>query len=709
MSEESTLEERSEQKGEDRQVAIRLSEIKLARKTEADWRKDAEVALTTYRSQKKVADDLERKDSFNILWANTEIKRQAVYNNVPRADIRKRYDRRDPLAKAVSEMLEKCVEYAMDCGDTDRTLIAAVNDMLLPGRAITRVKYEVKFDTDEDEKGEEVETDRKSGEKVLPEQVQWDDFVRGPGRTWKEVTWIAFEHRLEKSEVKKRFPEFADQLDYNYSAAGEGADLDKTDDRVFKQAVVFELWDKSDRKVYWIAQSYKDSFLDVQDDPLELVNFWPIPEPMRAIEDSSSLIPITEYSQYIILAKELELICKRRTKIIDALRVRGVYDSTIAEMSKVFESSDNDFIPAENLSRLIESGGLEKAIWMLPIDRLIAVYQILGQQRADLVGQIYEITGISDIVRGNTNPNETLGAQQIKASYGNMRIDRQRSAVQKYARDLIRLMVEVMADKFSRETFSAMSGMNFPTQMEKAQAQQVVAVAQMQAQMNPQMAQQMQGQAAEAQKVLARPSWEDIESVLESDLMLEYRVDVETDSTIAADQQKEQQSMTEFMTGMGQFFKYASDGINSGMLTKKLADMTMAAIVRRFKLGRDIEDELDAGLEQPQQVNPAQQAQQQAQQQEAQAAQAKAQAEAQKQQFELQKMQIETQAKEREANIEAQLEHMKLQTEAQKVKLQEYEAMIEQSRLSMQAEYDQQAHKMKMQETIVTGMTNGDS
>lgn len=700
MSDVETLETRSSEKGEDRQVMLRLQEIKLAKKAEKDWRKDAEKAILAYRSQSRTDDQVSQKETFNILWANTEIKRQAVYNNPPRPDIRKRHQQRDLIGKTISELMEKCVTYVIDCEDLDGDLIAAVNDMLLPGRAVTRVKYSSVFVKGEDGK----ETDEIESERVTTEQVQYCDLTVGPGKTWHDVPWIAFEHDLTKDEVKKRWPEFADSLTY-----GDDKDGDDKDDpeSVFKKAEIYEVWDKDERKVYWIAPSYKDKFLEVSDDPLELKDFWPIPEPLRAIEDSTSLIPITEYSQYYILAKELEIVSRRRNKIADALRVRGVYDSTIAEMDKVFESADNEFIPAENLSRLIEAGGLDKAIWMLPIDKLISVYQILGQQRADLIGQIYEITGISDIVRGDTNPNETLGAQQIKASYGNMRIDRQRTAVQKYARDLIRLIVEVISDKFSRETLALMSGMNFPTAQQKQQAQMSLQSIQMMSQGNPQLQQQMQGQIKQAQEILAKPSWDEIEQVLKSDMMREYRIDVETDSTIAADQQKEQQNVTEFLNAMGQFFRYASDGVNSGMIDGKIAKMTMASVVRKFKMGRDIEEEIDAAIENPQE-NPAQQQAQQAQQAEQQAAQQKAQveqmkadAQKQKQDFELQKMQMEQAANANEARIQQELDQAKLNVEAQKLQLKEYEAVIEQSKLGMQAQYDAAKHEQKMAETMI--------
>ena len=697
MSEQATMDDLPSGKDNGAKVKRWLSEIDLATKAEKDWRKDAEKALLAYRGQVKVDDSGGTKEVFNILWSNTEIKRQAVYNNPPRSDIRRRHRDKDGVGKAISELLERATSYAIDCQNVDGVLIAAVNDMLLPGRAITRVRYK-------SETTGEGEEEAIAYEEVIPEQVQYDDFIRGPGKTWGEVRWIAFCHKMRKSEIKTKFPDFAEKIEYDVADTGDGKDLDKTDETVFKRAEIYEIWDKDELKVYWLCKTFKDDFLDVQDDPLEMRDFWPIPEPLYAIESSTSLIPITEYSQYEILAKELEIITRRRNRIASALRVRGVYDSTLAEMGKIFESEDNDFIPAENLSRLIEGGGLEKAIWMLPIEKLVVVFQVLGQQRQELIGQIYEITGISDIVRGDTNPNETLGAQQIKASFGNMRIDRQRRAVEKYARDLIRLMVEVMADKFSPETLEQMTGMDFPTGIEKQMAQQALQAMQVQAQqfqaaqqpMPPQMQQMMQ----EAQQIASKLSWDEIDAVMKSDVMREYRVDVETDSMIAADLQQDQKNMTDFMNGMGMLFKFSADGINSGMITPEIGKKVMASFVRKFKLGKEVEDELEAMISQPPQQgpNPQQQAEQAKMQGEQQKAQMQMQMLQQKAQAEQAKLQAEVQAAQQQAAIDVQ----KAQADAQ-IEKQRLGTEIE--RLNMSMAEAQAKHAMTMEKIAANGNT----
>lgn len=724
---ENTVDVRPDQsKGEDAQVQHWLSEIRLAEKAEDGWRQDAKHALKVYRSQ-GIEDTASsgthtRKDVFNILWANTEIKRQALYANLPIPDIRRRHKDKDPLGKAVSELLERCVTYTLDCQEVHTDLVAATLDCLLPGRAITRIRYkahlsEVESEPDPEQSQEAAAEAEKrvDYEEAQTEQVQWDDFIRGPGKTWDEVSWICFIHKLTKQEVKARWEKFADDINYDVVPAsddGQKSALDKTDDTVFKRATVYELWDKESRKVYWLNKGYSDAFLEIDDDPLELKQFFPVPQPLYAIEDPATLVPQTEFSKYSALTEELEILTRRINRIVNALRVRGVYDGRLkGELEKLMRSSDNELIPADSVAAILGpngSGGLEKAIWMLPIEQLAKVYQILTQQRNQLIGQIYEVTGISDIIRGESEASETATAQKIKANFGSMRLERQKQAVQRYARDVIRLLVEVIAEHFSRETLSLMSGMNFPTMLDRQAAQQQMQMAQMRMQMlqvtgmaeqGAQEIQQLQQQMQQLQAspAVAGPVWEEIEEVLHSDFLREYRVDIETDSTIAVDQQRDQQVLTEFMNGMGQFTRYAGEAMSTGLLAPGAAKAMMVAFARKFKLGREVENELEQMEPPKQQANPeAEKAQAEVQKQ-----QAQLQMDREKHQMDMERETQQLQAEREKASLEIQVERQKAQTELAK----DREALaLERERMAMQrasmatkSQYEQESHTRKME------------
>src|SRR6185312_6467878 len=75
----------------------------------------------------------------------------------------------------------------------------------------------------------------------------------------------------------------------------------------------------------------------------------------------------------------------------------------------------------------------------------------------------YQLSGISDIMRGATEAEETLGAQQLKSQYGSVRVRDKIDELQRVARDVARIVPEIASDKFSQKTLLDMSMMEIPT------------------------------------------------------------------------------------------------------------------------------------------------------------------------------------------------------------------------------------------------------
>jgi hypothetical protein len=665
---EGTVEDKKQEKGEDGNVRRWLKEIDLSERTEKDWYSAVRNLLKVYNGDSfRDQEHTKRKETFNILWSNVETKRPSLYNSLPRPDIRRRFRDENPLGKVVSELLERCASFTIEDG-FEEEVVAGVNDMLLPGRAVTRLNYVPT-----------IEEEEVVYQEITFAQVQWDDFRRGAGRRWTEVPWVAFRHKFTKDQFKARFPDFVDNVTFTESAGEQDDNLDKTDKTdktIFKRTDVWEIWDKEEKEVVFISTSYKDKALETQDDPLGFRNFFPVPRPMYAIESSTSLIPTAEYTMYETLAKELELITNRLNRIIDGLRLRGVYDASLSEIEKLFDEQDNGFIPAEDISRLVETGGLDKAIWMLPIREMAEVLTHLYARRDSLVQEIYQITGISDLQRGQTKAEETLGAQQLKADFGSQRLQRQQREVQRYIRDLIRMATELIAENFSPEMLSQMSGMQFPTAEQKqAQMQEWQAAAAM-AQQN------QQPPPPQPEDV---PSWDDIMGVLKSDVLRAFLVDIETDSTIQAQQQQDEESITKLLTGIVQFMQGMGPVIESGVMSMEAGKAIMMASVRRFRLGREVEDALEQmGAEHQEQANP-----------EDQAAQAEMQMKQQEMQANMQMSQAENQAKMQEL----QMQTAQMQQEAQYAAAEHQQKMQE---LGLKRQAAMEKHQMDMQKIRAT-------
>lgn len=647
-------------KGKEGVVHRWMMELDLASKQEKDWRQNAEDVIQRFRADEK--EDEHKPDQFNILWSNTEVMRPVLYNSTPLPDVRRRFRDEDDTGKDAAKIMERAVSSALDMFDFDHVMNLAVLDLLLPGRAVTRVRYEptieevqpepypaepigmdergipVYADDDMDENGmvrmvQDPPFDRITDQVVYTEPVHWKDFRHGPGGNWQEVEWIAFRHLLTRDQLRERFPQKGGKVELDYTP--DDMDDDKVNDmddpHVFKRAVVWEVWHKPSRKVIWLAPSYKEAPLREDDDPLELLNFFPIPRPIYAIETSDSLVPVELFRLYKDQAKELDRLTRRINRIIEGLKVRGVYDSTLSVMGELMDADDNQMMPSrdESLALMQQAGGLDRAIWIFPIDRIASVLTVLYEQRSAVIQTIYEITGLSDILRGQSDPRETKGAQEIKAQTSSRRLRKMQREVQRYVRDLIHMMAEVISEHFQADMISAMTG------------------------------EEVSGE---------------VEQLLRNDLSRQFRIDIETDSTISADERYDQESLITLLDGISRYVGTIGPVVEQGYMTGQSAVQLLESIVRHFRLGRKIEDAFEENERQMQEGGQQQQRQDpetmkaeaeiQRQNQEFQAEQQRKQAEFQQEQ---QRKDAETQAEMRrkDAETEARLENERRKTEAQ--------------------------------------------
>lgn len=635
------------------EVARWCMELELADKVEKDWRGRAEKNVERYRNG-AVSD--RSRARFNILYTNVQTMSAALYSDTPRPDVRRRYYDEDPVARVAAEVIERACSYQIDQANIDATIGACIDDGLITGRGVLRLRYEAEMvptapgqeeaETPESEAAEadgvspdpieaEASDDQPPSEviadqRVWFELVQWDDFRRGSGRQWSDVQWVAFRHLFTRDEAIDEFGQVAEGVTLDWAPKGyEKRESRDNEESLFKRMTVWEIWDACKRRIIWIAPSFKDRPLRESDDVLRLRAFFPIPMPFYANAPVGELVPVDDYSQYAAQAEELDRLTTRIGKLINGIKLRGIYDASIEEFQLLLgpSSTDNDLVASKGVTAAMQAGGLDRAVWMLPIDMAVAVLAQLVQQRELTKQVIFEISGISDILRGNASgPLKTATEQSIKAQWGSLRLQRRQRDVQRLARDLVRLMAEVIAEHFDPMVLTQMTGR----------------------QVTPEVMQ-----------------------LLRSDAMRRFRVDIETNSTIAADEQAERDGLTELMaaiTSMGQGLPAA---VQSGFISADAAKALAGAVVRRARLGRIVEDAIDGDAnrpQQPQQPDPAAQAEQakaQREQMQAQAEQAKAQAELQRIQMQAQADQQRYQMKLREMQVEHEMKMAELRATAQ--------------------------------------------
>ena len=558
------------------EVAFWLKEIEACRKREKDYRKDGERILDIYEGKKK------ETVPFNILYSNTETLMPALYSAVPRPVVQRRFKDDDPLgkeaAKAGSRVLEFLLDTNVDGYETfDEGMKAGVLDALLPGRGVTCVKYDATMTGDDEYKDSEL---------VCLESKTWDRVFFGYARKWSKVPWIAYEEHIDRKEAVRLFGEdITKQIEFTSSEEDEREKEENKGE--IKTAVVYQIWDKDGgKKVRWVSPAYKDGYLKVIDDPMQLTGFYNCIKPMQFLEKTSSITPVSLYTLYENQATELNRLTIRINRIIEAIKARGAYDSELGEtLSEIMKGDDNTLVPTDKSSSLAAEKGLDNAIWFMPLEQLIVVLQQLNVARENCKQVIYEITGIADIMRGATNASETLGAQQIKQSWGTLRLKRLQREVQRYARDLLRVMLEVAATKFSPDTWAKMTGLPFLTDQQVMLRDQLMMAAQQAGQMSPETQAQMQ-------QLTSVPAWQEILSLLQNDTQRAYRIDIETNSTVEPEAVEDQKNITELMTAIGQYLNGVGPLVAQGVLPFETAQSMLLAITRRFRFGNEIEDQI---------------------------------------------------------------------------------------------------------------------
>lgn len=98
---------------------------------------------------------------------------------------------------------------------------------------------------------------------------------------------------------------------------------------------------------------------------------------------------------------------------------------------------------------------------------------------------------------------------------------------------------------------------------------------------------------AQMQQLQAQPTWEDAVQLMREDGQRGFRVDIETDSTISGDQAADQEAITELLTGITTFWNGVAPALESGYITVDAVKSLTLAAVRRFKLGKVVEDTID--------------------------------------------------------------------------------------------------------------------
>jgi hypothetical protein len=634
-----------------------------------------------------------RARQYQIFWSNIQQLQSAIYAKPPKAVVNRRYRDPDPIGRVATDILERSVNFTLDTGGYDTTFRRVRDDFLLYGRGVARVYYEPEYDTsgslEEDisdakdiGKGdardsygqanagygdrepqsmaskavvsapsEPVEEDAQTiaFENVKIRFVHRADFLHDPARTWEEVSWVAFRAFMTKDELTERFSkEIADAISSSSDNEGYDGNEGKGEGSYGEvepssKAAVWEIWDKTGDRVLWVARGYPE-VLEEGPPYLNLDGFFPCPPPVYGTLTNDSLVPVPDSVFYQDQIEEIDQLTARIGALTDALKLVGFYPAGPSgegapEIELAFSAGfENKMIAVQSWAAFKEGGSGGAPVVFLPIEMVGKIIEGCVKLRQQLVDDIYQITGMSDIMRGASDPRETEGAQQLKAQFGGIRIRDKQAEVARFCRDIVRLVGQIIASCCQPSTVEKMTNIKLPTQQDvmmeamkyKAQLTPIIQRYQYQVQqaqmsqqgaMGPQQSpQSMQGPPGPQQAPVSQrgqppqqpsvppppqippppnlgPTEEDVFGLIRDNVQRLFRIDIEAESTITGDESKEKQDRIQLIEAATKFMEAWGPLVQVNPVLAPLAGELLKFGTRAFRVGRSLEEIIEETVE----------------------------------------------------------------------------------------------------------------
>ena len=557
--------------------------------------------------------EMARDREFQMFWANVEVLKPSIYAKAPVPVVVPKFKDRRPLYQAASEMMERCCVVSFDLAHINDLMLLVRDDTVMYSRGVAWCRYE---DGDADS--------YYAYEKVCVDHKNRRDFLHSLSRSWREVTWVAAASYLTRAQARKRFHKYSGDCyqEAEYKVDRDAEEIGGTDKR--ERAKFWEIWDKNEQRVVWVAEGCED-ILDEDDPHLQLEGFFPCPKPAYATVQPGSLIPVPEAMQYKDQLNEVNTLTGRIHALSEALVMKGFYPAGGGELAEAIETAVKIntpgvvMVPVSNWAAF--GGSKETIIWM-PIAEIATTVTQLVMIRKQTIDDIYQITGLSDIMRGSTDARETLGAQQLKTQFGSTRIRDKQQELIRIARDLVGISSEIITEVFKEKTMIEMSQTQIPTKamqeqqireiqqqmlMQRQQIEQVKAdprYAQA-TQANPEAAQQLDAEAQRAldagqsaiNAIIEKPNTEQVFKFLKDNRAKAFTLDIETDSTVMIDENGEKERRGEFLGVLLPMLDKVGQMVTATPEVAEVCGELLKFATAPFRAGRGLDGAIDSLIE----------------------------------------------------------------------------------------------------------------
>lgn len=522
-------------------------------------------------SKKILARYLDKRDTWgesesrvNLFWSTMKVLLSMLYARPPKADVSRAFqDFDDDQARVASTILQRLLNrgFEEDVSAWDTAVRQAIEDWLIVGMGQIWLRYEV--ETEEVPESIDAMTGMliPASERIVDEDapvdyVHYEDFFWSPARTWSEVRWVARRVYMTKDQLVARFGEEIARVVPMTSAPKTQNDQTPKYDP-WSRAEIFEIWCKENKKVYWYAKG-SEVILDVKDDPLDLDGFFPCPKPLAANVTTANFMPRADYIFAQDQFNELDEINTRITWLTRAAKVIGVYDKSADGIQRMFQqAAENQLIPVDNWAMFAEAGGVKGKVDWVPIDQVVNAINQLRVYRQDKTQQIYEVLGVSDIMRGASVASETATAQQIKAQFGSTRMQLNQFYIAEWISEALRIKAEIICKHWQPQTIAFRS--NIERTPDAQFAPQAIAL-------------------------------------LKDEHVAQYRINVEADSMAALDWAAERDAAVQFMQGLGAFISQVAPMAQQVPEAGPYLMRMMQWAVSKFRVSTQIESILDQAV-----------------------------------------------------------------------------------------------------------------
>jgi hypothetical protein len=662
-----------------------IAELDASEKWQREWVVRSQNIIKRYREERQADQTTDPQfRRYAILWSIQQTLQPATYMRTPQPVVSRRFRDADPVAKVASDVLERAIAFSMDQDDFQGCMLQCRDDFLLLGRGQTWAKYEPKVasprqrtDAASRDEGVQVTNDAPDGgqnaeegyEQAKCDHLAYDDWGMEPCRAWDETSYVWRRVYLSRRQLEERFPDCGKVVPLDWKPKNSDGKPDPEGEATQK-AAIYEIWNKPTGEVIWLSKAYPTKVLDRVPDPLGMPHFFPCPRPAMGTTPPDKYIPVPDYVYYQDQAEELDVLTERIGEFSVAMKLVGFYPGEYnVDLQNLFQGANQTLVPIDSFSTLTEKGGLKSIVEWLPLDMVATTLKEAFETRQQIKNDVYEITGISDLLRGMSDPDATAKAEGIKEAWGSLRVRDRQKEMARFARDALELKAAIIAKHFSIETLKQMTGVKLLTNQEKQEAQEALQGHQRLAQQSQQLRVQpppLPPAVVEALPLLEQPSWEDVDSLLKSDALRAFRIDVETDSTIEVNEREAKESLVEGVTAMMQVMTGAGPIVQSAPYTAPIFAEVMKEITRVYRMSAAMEEIVEKVFDQAAQQPPAQEA-----------------GPAGPTPQELQLQQMETQGK-------LQVEGAKLQTEQQRTQMEGQLGMaqlqLDQQRLGLDAQ-----------------------